>query len=924
MIIRKLVSALTAAAIALAPMAAQAALPSRPAAASAIPMPDIAYTRYTLSNGLTLIVHEDHKAPIVSVNVWYHVGSKNEPRGRSGFAHLFEHLMFNGSENHRGDWFPLVEGLGATDLNGTTNTDRTNYFQNVPVGALDTILWMESDRMGHLLGAIDQAVLDEQRGVVQNEKRQGENEPYGLVEEMVQHATYPEEHPYGHTVIGSMDDLNAADLASVQDWFRTYYGAANAVIVVAGDITPEEAKAKVEKYFGDIPPGPPIQQPKVSVAKMVGNSRGLAYDRVAQARLYRVYNIPETGARDTDLLDMLSDVLVSNKTSRLYNRLVYTDQTATAVSAFINDGEVGSQFWVQITARPGDDLKAVEKALDEEMARLLTQGPTAAELERVRNARLSGFINGLQRIGGFGGKSDILASSLVFRGSPDAWKETFRRWQTATPAEVRDAGRRWLSDGSYTLEVLPFPNYAAASAGVDRRAGPPQPAAAVAPRFPAVERGVLSNGMKVVVANRPGLPIVSMSMAFNAGYSADQFQKPGTASLAMNMLDEGTRTRNSLQISEDLARLGAQIGTGSGLDASFVTLSALKANLDASLDLYADVILNPSFPASDFDRLKRLQIAQIQREKLQPTGAAFRVIPGLVYGQGHAYAAPFSGSGTEASVASLTLADLQQFHATWFQPNNATLIIVGDTTLAEITPRLEAKFGSWRATAAVPNKNLAAVNPPAKPVIYLIDRPGALQTVITASQISPARGDADDIAIAEMNTVLGGAFTSRLNMNLREDKHWSYGAGSLTVDARGPGLFIAYAPVQTDKTRESFAEMQRELREVGRTRGITAEETLFAQNSMILGLPGSWETNQAVQGSLIEQLLYNLPDDYFDTYSGRVRALSARDLDRVAQRIISPESLTWVVVGDRAKIEAGIRSFGYEVRIVDADGNPVR
>ena len=924
MFIRKFISALAVAAIAISPMVAQAAGAPRAAAAQTIPMPDIAYTRFQLSNGLTVLVHEDHKAPIVSVNVWYHVGSKNEPRGRSGFAHLFEHLMFNGSENHDTDWFPLVEGLGATDLNGTTNTDRTNYFQNVPVAALDTILWMESDRMGHLLGAIDQAVLDEQRGVVQNEKRQGDNEPYGLVEEMVQRATYPEEHPYGHTVIGSMEDLNAAKLEDVQDWFRTYYGASNAVIVIAGDITPEEARAKVEKYFGDVPAGPPIQQPKVAVAKMTGASRGLAFDRVAQGRLYRVYNIPETGSRDTDLLDMLSDVLVSNKTSRLFNRLVYRDQTATAVSAFVADGELGSQFWVQITARPGDDLTAVEKALDEEMARLLKDGPTAAEMERVRNARLSQFISGLQRIGGFGGKSDILASSLVYRGSPDAWKETFRRWQTATPAEVRDAGRRWLSDGSYTLEVRPFPNYAAAATGVDRSSGPPTPGASVAPRFPAVERGVLSNGMKVIVANRPGLPIVSMNMVLDAGYASDQFGKPGSASLAMNMLDEGTRTRDALQISDELSRLGASIGTGSSLDASFVTLSALKPNLDASLDLYADVIMNPSFPATDFARLQRLQIAQIQREKLQPTGAAFRVLPGLIYGQGHAYAAPLSGSGTESSVASLTLADMQQFHATWFHPNNATLVVVGDVSLAELTPALEAKFSAWRPAPNVPAKNLAAVNAPARPVIYLIDRPGAQQTVLAAAVVSPARGDPDDIAIQEMNTVLGGAFTSRLNMNLREDKHWSYGAGSFTIDSKGPGMFVAFAPVQTDKTKESFAEMLRELREIARVRPITAQELAFAQNSMTLALPGSWETNEAVRTSLVEQYLYNLPNDYFDTYSNRVRALSSTDLDRVATRIVRPDNLTWVVVGDRAKIEAGIRTFGYDVRVIDADGNPVQ
>ena len=923
--LRTLMGVLLSSTLALSPMSAafaQARKPA-PAAAAALPAPDIAHTKFQLSNGLTVIVHEDHKAPIVSVNVWYHVGSKNEPQGRSGFAHLFEHLMFNGSENYDQDWFKMVEALGATDLNGTTNNDRTNYFQNVPVAALDTILWMESDRMGHLLGAIDKPVLDEQRGVVQNEKRQSENEPYGIAWEMITKATYPDEHPYGHTVIGSMEDLDAASLEDVKQWFRDYYGPANAVIVIAGDITPAEAKAKVEKYFGDIPPGPPVKQPKAWPNRMIEHTRGQAHDRVAQARLYRVYNVPETGNADTDYLGMLSDVLVSNKTSRLYKRLVYDEQIATAVNAFVDEGEVGSQFMIMVTAKPGSDLKAIEKAVDEEIARVLAEGPTAAELERVRTGRVSNFLRGLERIGGFGGKSDILAQSQVYRGSPDAWKESYRRWQTASANDLREAGRRWLTEGSYTLEILPFPTYAAAATGADRKA-PPQPGESVAPRFPAVERGTLSNGMKVVVAPRRGLPLVSMNMLFDAGYAADQFAKPGTASLAMNMLDEGTKSRNALQISDEIARLGAGIGTGNALDYSAVSLNALKPNLDASLDLYADVILNPSFPVADFERLKKLQIASIQREKLQPQGAAFRVLPGLVYGQGHAYSVPFSGSGTEAAVASLTIADLQQFHRTWFHPNNATLIVVGDTSLAEITPKLEAKFAGWRAGAEIPAKNLAPVSPPAKPVVYLIDRPGALQTMIASAVVAPARGSPDDITIQAMNTVLGGAFTSRLNMNLREDKHWAYGAGSFIRDSDGPGLFIAYAPVQTDKTKESFAEIQKELREMVKGRPVSAEELAFAQNSMTLALPGSWETNAAVSGSIAEMVLYDLPEDYFDTYSGKVRATRSTDLDRVAAQVVKPENMTWVVVGDRAKIEDGLKSFGYEVRVIDADGNPVR
>ena len=372
---------------------------------------DVPYQKFVLKNGLSLIVHEDHKAPIVAVNVWYHVGSKNERPGKTGFAHLFEHLMFGGSEHHQRRYIEAMEPIGATDLNGTTNSDRTNYFENVPTSALDYTLWLESDRMGHMLGAIDQKTLDLQRGVVQNEKRQGENQPYGLAYELITKATYPPGHPYSWTVIGSMDDLNAASMSDVQEWFKTYYGPSNAVLVLAGDIDANTARQKVEKYFGDIPAGPPIAAQRVWVAKMTGSHRQVAQDRVPQARIYEVWNVPQTGSPDADYLDMLSRVLAQGKSSRLYKRLVYDDQIATDVSAFNSTQEIGGQFRIQATARPGDDLTKVEKAIDEELARLLEAGPTGLEVERVKNQMLAAFVRGIERVGGFGGKSDLLASN---------------------------------------------------------------------------------------------------------------------------------------------------------------------------------------------------------------------------------------------------------------------------------------------------------------------------------------------------------------------------------------------------------------------------------------------------------------------------------------------------------------------------------
>lgn len=915
-----LLAAASAAAL-LLPMGAEAQAQSRRAAAPAasnIAVPEIPYSKFVLKNGLTVLVHEDRKAPVVAVNVWYHVGSRNEPEGRSGFAHLFEHLMFNGSENANEDFFKTLERIGATDLNGTTNTDRTNYFQNVPTAALDTVLWLESDRMGHLLGAVDQARLDEQRGVVQNEKRQGENQPYGKAYNIIVDSTYPDDHPYGHTVIGSMEDLNAAKLADVQEWFRSYYGPSNAVVVLAGDIDVPTARAKMEKFFGDIPPGPPITRQEVWIHPLETKQRAVNYDRVAQGRIYRVYNVPEYGSKDAVHLNLLAGVLASDKTSRLYERLVYRDQTATQVAAFLQAGEIGGQLQIVVTAKPDADLAAVERVVDEEVARLLRDGPTAAEVEKVRTLRLAAFVKGLERVGGFGGKSDILAQNQVYLGRPDAYKEQLDLIRTASARDVQDAGKRWMSGGNFTLEVRPYQSFAAAATGVDR-SRMPVPGTPDAPRFPAVERAVLSNGLKVVVARRSEAPVVNMQLVLDAGAAADQFSRPGASGLAMDMLDEGTRTRDALSISRDLAMLGADLSTGSGLDSSSVNMSALKAKLDPSLDLFADVILNPAFPQADFQRLKALQIAAIQRQKREPTAIAFRVMEPIIYGPTH----PYGLLDTEASVASLTREDMARFHQTWFKPNNATLIVVGDTSLAEIRPKLEARFAGWRP-GQTPTKTVAEVQPPAKQTVYLVDRPGSEQTVILAALPGPQRADPQFTAVETMNTTLGGAFVSRLNMNLREGKGWSYGAGSFVQPARGPGLFVAYAPVQADKTKESLAEMRRELREITADRVITADEASMAQSNLIQSLPGRWETTTALRGALAQQVIYGLPENYWETYAGTVRALTVNDLNQAAVRVVNNNALAWVVVGDRAKIEQGIRELNIgPVQVIDADAQPV-
>lgn len=403
---------------------------------------DIPYKKFVLNNGLTLIVHEDHKAPIVAVNVWYHVGSKNEKPGKNGFAHLFEHLMFGGSENVKTTYINAFEKIGATDLNGTTNSDRTNYFETVPTVALDYALFLESDRMGHLLGSFDMKTLDTQRGVVENEKREGENQPYGVTEQLITEATYPARHPYSWTVIGSMEDLNAASLDDVKEWFKTYYGPSNATLVIAGDIDPETARAKVEKYFGDIPAGPPVAHQEAWIAKMSGSHRERVEDRVPQPRIYEEWNVPQFGTPDEAHLDLVATVLCCGKDSRLYKRLVYDDQIATAVTAGDYTSEIGGQFEITATLKPGQDLTKAESAIDEEVARLIATGPTADELERAKTTRVAVFVRGLDRVGGFGGKSDVLAEGQVYLGNPAAYKNRLGVIQSATAAQAQAAAKQ--------------------------------------------------------------------------------------------------------------------------------------------------------------------------------------------------------------------------------------------------------------------------------------------------------------------------------------------------------------------------------------------------------------------------------------------------------------------------------------------------
>lgn len=931
------------------------ALAAEPASVAAlVKAVDIPYQGFTLDNGLRVIVHSDHKAPVVAVSIWYHIGSKDEPKGKTGFAHLFEHLMFNGSENANEDFFKPLETVGATDLNGTTWFDRTNYFETVPTGALDLALFLESDRMGHLVGAIDKAKLDNQRGVVQNEKRQGDNEPYGLVEYAQLSALFPEGHPYHHATIGSMKDLDEASLDDVKGWFQAHYGPNNAVLVLAGDLDLATAKAKVQKWFGDIPRGPETARIAVDVPTLKAPVDQVMKDRVAQTRIYRNWVVP--GLNDPDLipLDLGLDVLGGLASSRLDNALVRKAKTAVAVTAGVQEFEKISLVEVTADVKPGVDPKLVAKQLDDLIAEFVRNGPTADEVQRAATKQVAGEIAGLETVGGFSGKAVTLAEGAVYSDDPEKYKKDLAAAAAATPASIRAALQKWLNRPAFRLVVEPGERTesdmaTAGGSAVTQSGGPSSPryyrdpkteGGAAAPAisqtlkplqavdrstfpkvedikdlaFPAVERTTLSNGMQVVFARRTTVPTVRVSIAFDAGNAADPKAKLGTQGLMLALLDEGAGKLDSIGIAEAQERLGAQIGSSATMDRTSVSMFALKANLAPSLDLLADIVERPTFAPAEIERLRAQILAGISAENAQPRGIARRTLPILLYGRMHPYGVPLSGSGTEEGVKAVTRADLLAFHQSWIRPDNGKIFVTGDTTLDELKPLLEARFGKWARPAAAKGAKVYAMDRMARPSrIVLIDRPQSPQSYIMAGQLLPLKGVDDPITLVTANEVLGGSFLSRLNMDLRESKGWAYGAFTQAPMLRETMPFYLVAPVQTDKTGASIAAAIADMKAFLTVKGIDAEERERTINNQIRSLPGSFETSSDLLGALLQIDTLRRPDDYYARLPARYRAMSAKQLDEAIRAAVRPDGFIWVVVGDAAKVEPQLKDIGLPV-----------
>lgn len=910
--------------LALSMTCAALSAPAAPAAPSAKAAFDrkaytIAYKKFVLSNGLTVIVHEDHNVPVVGVNIWYHVGSRNEARGKTGFAHLFEHFFFNGSENYPHGFREAMDDLGANNRNGTTNGDRTNFFEDVPVSALERTLFLESDRMGYLANYISKEMLERERGVVQNEKRQGDNQPYAKARYEKLAKMYPYSHPYSWSTIGSMEDLNAASLADIRQWYQTYYGPNNAVLSLAGDITPERALELANKYFGAIPPGPPLARSATWIPVLERDIRDEMEDQVPQARIYRSWHAPAWRDPELQQLGLFGDALAGSKSAPLTRRLVYDKGIATSVNAYVDDNELGSTFNLVVTVKQGIDPAQVEREMDLVIDQLLKSGPRAGDIARAQTASLAAFSRSIERLGGMGGRSDVLNEHMTYGGSPDAYLDRLQAMATTTPAQAQAAGQRWLRAHHYTMTVRPFAKLAAAKPALDRKV---LPALGAAPevKFPVMQRAQLKNGLKVVLLERHAAPIVNVALALDAGAASETAAQAGTAALALDLLDKGTTTRSAFALSDALESLGATLGTASSADLSLVRLQATSANLAPSIALMADAVLNPAFAPDQFTLSRQRRLAQIGQERANPSALAMRTMPGLLYGAEHAYGKP--ALGTESTLAAISAADLAAWHKTWFKPGSATLVVTGDTTLAKLMPVLEAGFGAWKAGTA-PAKQVPLVARSTGRKIYLIDRPDAPQSTIVAAHVTQTQGQSEDLAMEPVMQNFGGMATSRLNRNLRLDKHWSYGTSGQLTGQRGQRTFMVVAPVQTDKTREAMLEVAKEIRGAAGERALAGEEYQSIMRNMTARLAGRFETIAALEGAALTSLNLNLPDDYWSRYGAAIGALGEAQLAAAAQKFIRPDEVVWLVLGDLRKIDKAVRDLGWgEVIVLAPDGTP--
>ncbi len=898
-------------------------------------LPPIKYKEITLKNGLRVIMHEDRSTPVVAVNMFYHVGSKNESAGRTGFAHLFEHMMFQGSKNFV-DGYRLVDELGG-NVNGTTDEDRTYYYEVVPSNFLERALYAEADRMGGLLDAITQEKLDNQRDVVKNERSfRVDNQPYGTAGEKIGEIMYPEGHPYHWSVIGSIADLSAASLDDVKGFFRQYYAPNNAILVLAGDYDERQAQAWVEKYFGPIARGADITRPKPAQPKLNGEIRKTYEEAVPLPRVSMVWHSVPQYSADEAALDILSSVLSSGRGSRLQTNLVYGKELAQTIGAGNSTSEIAGLFQVTALAKPGKSLDEIEKEVNVEIERLKKEPPTAEEMNRALNGIEASRIFRMQTVLGKGGQ---LASYTGYVGKPDYFQADLDRYRKVTPADVQRVANQYLSANRLVMSFVPSkggaPRTNAPAAANQQTANASKkkdtaliarqeamlPKAGPDPKFtlPSIEKTKLSNGLDVWLVRQNELPIVSMNLVLKSGGTLDPNDRFGASSMTATMLNQGTASRSAVDIANQLQSIGASVNAGAGWDSSNVSMQTLTKNLDQALSIYSDVVVNPAFPNNELESIRRRAIVGFAQRKANPTAVSDLVYNKVLYGS-QPYGRQLGGD--EKSVKAMTRDDLVKFYSTNYRPNNATLIVVGDVDSKTLMPKLEKAFAGWKA-GDVPAMAMMKIEMMGKPGIYVVDKPNAPQSSVSIGQVGVDRSNPDYFALQVMNSILGGGGTGRLFMNLREDKGYTYGAYSRFVYRRGAGPFSASGEIQTRSTKEAVVEFIKELNGIRGAIPVTQTELETNKQSIIRGYPQGFETVGQISNQLSNLVTYGLPDSYFNDYISKVSSVTLQDVNRVANKYLTPDKMAIVIVGDKSVIEPGLKELKMPIEFLDAEGNPI-
>ena len=890
-------------------------------------LPELKYDTYTLPNGLKVITHEDHRLPLVAVDLWYHVGPLNERAGRTGFAHLFEHMMFEGSE-HVGEkaHFKYVEAAGATDVNGTTSFDRTNYFETLPANQLELGMWLESDRMGFLMEGLDRTKLANQRDVVRNERRQGEGTPYDLADEQSYHLLFPAGHPYYGDVIGSHADIEAARIADIRDFHQQFYTPNNASIAIAGDFNPAQLKAMLTKYFGPIPKGPEVAPVTVATPPITSQRRATITDTVKLSQIDIGFLTPAIFTPGNKDMDVNVQALTGGKASRLVQVLVNQMQVAQAVRCGNDSEKLTGILQCQITAKPGVKLEELEATFWKEVAKLQAEGPTAEEVDAAKAVILTRKITGLERLGGFGGVADTLDQYNQYTGDPGYLPKDIAALEAVTPASAKAAAAKYLNQQQavvvYTVPGAKVVNdvprspentdadvkitnpYSQAfeDAQAFRKTAPPA-GPELTFHLPVPKTFTLANGLKVYVVEDHNLPIVTAQLSARAGGENNPADKAGLASFNALVMAEATRTRDLTRLAEDQQRLGTTISVSAGLDSARASLTVTTDRTAAALDLLADVVEHPAFHPADIERLRKRRLTAIAQQADSPQTIGLNVGPALLFGS-----APYGlpAIGTLASITALTSADLNAFYAAHFGPADSALTFAGDLTEAQARTLAQKYFGSWSATTA-PAVTVPAPPPAPTRKIVIIDKPGSPQTFLAAYGPGHHVDTPDDQAIDIMDYTLGGAFTSRINMNLREQHGYTYGASAYYPRLRQGGYFITSALVRTDVTGPAATALFDELKRFP-VDPPTPAEIKSATDSSIQSIPATFETTAATADAEGRLFIYSRPLDYYATLPAAYRAVTPADIARVAREDVHPDNLILVAVGDRAKIEPGLKA----------------